>query len=149
VQRQRIDQFLTRLSQSAAGQLIVHELLGRTTTRSPIFGRRGSSPLQINFSNLGMSDLFRGRYMQGTQVIELGTSAFQSIGTYTMNVNGSENTFEQVLLHEIIHFLLSDNFPLPVGYDQSTTGALSYAMSVARNSLHRGSISRDDYNYIT
>ena len=152
-QRTRLDNFFNRLSRTSAGRLILTEIRNRTSFVNTVAGLRVPfsnhiKPLEIEITNSVEKEDALGLYRAGTRMIDIGPRAFQT-RQYTKNEDGSAYLFEQVLLHELVHFLLDDNAGFNSGGSQFTQGAfLKAAGGAANQAFLSGRISRQDYDYI-
>src|SRR5215213_6188857 len=151
-QRTRITYFFRRLSSTPAGRLIMAELDRRTRASYQIgrftipFTEHRDNLLTLIGKDLDGDTL--GQFAPGTSRIEIDPGAFVNHGT-TQNLDGSAYRFEQVLLHEIVHYLLDDNAGFNMGGSQYTLGGLVTAAGSAANSAYiDGRISRQTLEYI-
>lgn len=105
----RINQFFDRLSQTRVGRLVLSEINQRTSFVKTFAGyevpfSQFRKPLEIVVKD---GD-YLGRFTVGSREILIDPVMFTTMNT-TMNLDGSALKFEEVLIHEIVHFLLESD----------------------------------------
>ncbi|MDY0969042.1 beta strand repeat-containing protein, partial [Sphingomonas sp. CFBP9021] len=90
-----------------------------------------------------------GNHLTGTAQISINLEKAFSTGSYTHNLDGSADTFEQIILHELIHYILDDNPGMKNGASEFTLGNFAKAAaSKAAYALAEGKLTQSDYDYI-
>jgi hypothetical protein len=140
IQASRIDNFFIRLQSTPAGRVLINEIAQKTT--GGIFNRVGANPIVIKpLTGSSFGEFIKERPLE----IRINSSTAFSKSSTTINASGRQQTFEQIILHELIHLLLNDN----KGISLSDNFNNSFSMIVAKRITDAGGrgFSQSDQNF--